>query len=130
MTATRTPADGPPHEERDHRAHDGTDDAGGLERAVVEVLAEQRPAQETTDEAADDAEQQRLADLLREYRGDAHTAAWTAAGFDACEIGLVTELYWGLPMRTYARTRAWSEADFDAAEARLTARGLDRKSVV
>jgi hypothetical protein len=66
----------------------------------------------------------RLADLLREYRGDAHTAAWTAAGFDACEIGLVTELYWGLPMRTYVRTRAWSPSDLDAAEARLRARGL------
>src|SRR4029077_8493598 len=39
----------------------------------------------------------RLADRLREYRGDAHTAAWTAAGFDAAEIGLLTELYWGLP---------------------------------
>lgn len=66
----------------------------------------------------------RLADLLREYRGDAHTAAWTAAGFDACEIGLVTELYWGLPMRTYVRTRAWSPSDLDTAEARLRARGM------
>lgn len=66
----------------------------------------------------------RLADLLREYRGDAHTAAWTAAGIDATEIGLLSELYWGLPMRTYSRTRAWSEAEFDAAQERLTARGL------
>jgi hypothetical protein len=66
----------------------------------------------------------RLADLLREYRGDAHTAAWTAAGFDATEIGLLTELYWGLPMRTYIRTRAWSDAQLDAAEARLHSRGL------
>ena len=66
----------------------------------------------------------RLADRLREYRGDAHTAAWTAAGFDAAEIGLATERYWGLPPRTYVRTRAWSDADLDAAEARLRARGL------
>ena len=66
----------------------------------------------------------RLADLLREYRGDAHTAAWTSAGLDATEIGLLTELYWGLPMRTYVRTRAWSDAQLDAAEARLTARRL------
>jgi hypothetical protein len=66
----------------------------------------------------------RLADRLREYRGDAHTAAWTAAGFDATEIGLLTELYWGLPLRTYIRTRAWSEGELDAAEARLEARGL------
>lgn len=66
----------------------------------------------------------RLADLLREYRGDAHTAAWTSAGFDACEIGLLTELYWGLPMRSYVRSRAWSNDDLDAAESRVRARGL------
>jgi hypothetical protein len=66
----------------------------------------------------------RLADRLREYRGDAHTAAWTAGGFDGAEIGLLTELYWGLPMRTYVRTRVWSDADLDAAEARLVERGL------
>ncbi len=66
----------------------------------------------------------RLADRLREYRGDAHIAAWSGAGFDATEIGLLTELYWGLPMRTYIRTRAWSEPDLDEAEARLVARGL------
>jgi hypothetical protein len=66
----------------------------------------------------------RLADRLREFRGDAHIAAWTSEGFDATEIGLLTELYWGLPMRTYIRTRAWSYADLDAAEARLEDRGL------
>ncbi|HEX4538683.1 MAG TPA: hypothetical protein VH112_00430 [Acidimicrobiales bacterium] len=65
-----------------------------------------------------------LADRLREYRGDSHTAAWTTAGFDATEIGLLTELYWGLPMRSYVRTRAWSDADLDAAEARLVERGM------
>ncbi len=66
----------------------------------------------------------RLADLLREYRGDAHTAAWTTAGLDATEVGLLTELYWGLPMRSYVRTRAWSAEQLDAAEARLSGRGL------
>ncbi len=66
----------------------------------------------------------RLADLLREYRGDAHTAAWTSAGFDATEIGMLSELFWGLPSRSYVRSRAWSGADLDAAEARLEARGL------
>ena len=68
----------------------------------------------------------RLADRLREYRGDAHTAAWTSAGFDGVEIGLLTELYWGLPLRSYVRTRAWSDEDLDAAEARLVERGLVR----
>jgi hypothetical protein len=66
----------------------------------------------------------RLTDVLREYRGDAHTAAWTSAGFDATEIGLLSELYWGLPMRSYSRTRAWSTEQFDEAEARLRSRGL------
>jgi hypothetical protein len=66
----------------------------------------------------------RQGDQLREYRGDAHTAAWTAAGFDATEIGLLTELFIGIPPRTYIRSRAWSDAQLDAAEARLEARGL------
>ena len=61
----------------------------------------------------------RLTDLLREYRGDAHVAAWTGGGFDAPEIGLLTELYWGLPPRSYLRTRAWSTDDLDGRGARL-----------
>jgi hypothetical protein len=66
----------------------------------------------------------RRADMLREYRGDAHACAWTTAGLDATEIGLLTELYWGLPLRTYIRTRSWSDDELDAAEARLVERGL------
>lgn len=66
----------------------------------------------------------RRGDMLREFRGDSHTAAWISAGFDATEIGLISELYWGLPMRSYSRTRAWTDAQFDAAHARLAARGL------
>jgi len=66
----------------------------------------------------------RRGDLLREHRGDSHTAAWVGAGLDATEIGLLTELYWGLPMRTYIRTRAWTDEQLDAAEERLVARGL------
>lgn len=65
----------------------------------------------------------RQADRLREYRGDAHVAAWTSAGLDATEIGLLTEPFWGLPLRTYVRTRSWSDADLDGAEARLEERG-------
>ena len=68
----------------------------------------------------------RFADRLREYRGDAHTAAWTSAGFDAVEIGLLTELYWGLPLKTYIRTRAWSDAELEAGIDRLASRGLVR----
>jgi hypothetical protein len=68
----------------------------------------------------------RFADRLREYRGDAHTAAWTSAGFDAVEIGLLTELYWGLPLKTYIRSRAWSESELDDGIRRLESRGLLR----
>jgi hypothetical protein len=66
----------------------------------------------------------RFADRLREYRGDAHTSAWTSAAFDAVEIGLLTELYWGLPLKTYVRSRAWSDDDLDAGIRRLEERGL------
>ncbi|MEP6658865.1 MAG: hypothetical protein ABJD24_03005 [Acidimicrobiales bacterium] len=62
-------------------------------------------------------------DLLREYRGDCHTAAWVTAGVSAVEIGLLTELFWGLPPRSYIRTRAWTEADLDDATAALIAKG-------
>jgi hypothetical protein len=66
----------------------------------------------------------RYADRLREYRGDAHTAAWTSAGFDAVEVGLLTELYWGLPLKTYVRSRAWSDDELDAGIRRLEGRRL------
>ena len=66
----------------------------------------------------------RRGDLLREYRGDSHLAAWVSADLDATEIGLLTELYWRLPMRTYSRTRAWTADQFDAATERLERRGL------
>ena len=64
-----------------------------------------------------------LGDSLREYRGDAHTASWSSAGLDAIEIGLLTELYLGLPLRTYIRSRAWSDDQLESGLARLTARG-------
>jgi hypothetical protein len=62
--------------------------------------------------------------MLREFRGDCHTAAWVSAGLDATEIGLLTELYWGLPLKSYSRTRGWSEDDYAAALGRLSSRGL------
>lgn len=68
----------------------------------------------------------RLADELREYRGDVHVNVWSTVGFDAVEIGLITELYWGLPLRSYIRTRAWSDDDLTAGEERLQSRGLVR----
>jgi hypothetical protein len=63
-------------------------------------------------------------DRLREYRGDSHIAAWVAAGLDAVEIGLLTEAYWGLPLKSYIRTRAWTDDDLDAGIGRLESEGL------
>lgn len=71
-----------------------------------------------------------VADQLREFRGDAHVNAWVAAGFDAVEIGLITELYRGLPPRSYVRSRAFSEDELSAGEARLAERGLARDGVL
>jgi hypothetical protein len=66
----------------------------------------------------------RLGDMLREYRGDSHTAAWISAGFTACEIGVLSELFWGMPIKTYSRSRGWDEADYDEATERLLQDGL------
>lgn len=66
----------------------------------------------------------RLADRLREFRGDVHIASWTCAGFTGVEIGLLSELYWGLPLRTYIRSRAWSNDELDAGVASLEERGF------
>ena len=71
-----------------------------------------------------------LAEQLREYRGDAHVNAWTAAGFDAVEIGLITELYLGFPPRTYVLIKGWSDDELSAGEQRLAERGLARGGVI
>jgi hypothetical protein len=66
----------------------------------------------------------RAGDRLREFRGDSHIGAWISAGFDATEIGVLTELYLGIPIKSYVRSRAWSDDELDAAIDRLEARGL------
>ncbi len=66
----------------------------------------------------------RAADLVREHRGDCHIAAWTGAGLSGPEIMLLTELWWGLPRRSYALTRGWSGNEFDRADEALVGRGL------
>lgn len=65
----------------------------------------------------------RAADLVREHRGDCHTIAWTSAGLSAAQIMLLTELWWGIPRRSYALTRAWTTEQYDAADAELIAAG-------
>ena len=66
----------------------------------------------------------RLADMLREYRGDSHIAAWLSEGLDAVEVCLLTDVFSGLPMRTYSATRGWRTEQFDPATERLVSRGL------
>jgi peptidoglycan hydrolase-like protein with peptidoglycan-binding domain len=66
----------------------------------------------------------RLGDMLREYRGDAHIAAAAAAGFDGCDLQVLTERCAGMPPRSYAAGRGWDAAQLDAAERRLHHRGL------
>jgi len=60
-----------------------------------------------------------VGDFLREYRGDCHNAAWVAAGLTATDIGMLTELSWGMPLRSYSRTRGWSVDEFDRSEHHL-----------
>ena len=66
----------------------------------------------------------RVADLVREHRGDSHVIAWAVGGVDAVEILLLTEQWWGLPARAYTPSRGWTDADMDAGFDRLERRGL------
>lgn len=66
----------------------------------------------------------RAADMVREHRGDAHIAAWTSAGLDPVEAGLLTEVYADMPRRRYHRTRGWPETTLDEGLDRLRDKGL------
>ena len=66
----------------------------------------------------------RAADLVREHRGDCHIAAWTGIGLTPAEVLLLTELWWGIPRRSYALTRGWAPEEYDRADAALVDRGL------
>lgn len=66
----------------------------------------------------------RLGDMLREFRGDSHTAAWVSRGITATEVGVLSELYWGLSIKSYSRTRGWSDDDYAEAIESLTSRSL------
>jgi len=66
----------------------------------------------------------RAADIVREHRGDSHTAAWTSAGLTAIEVLLLTEAWWGMEIHTYSRTRAWPDDEVNATIASLRDRGL------
>ncbi|NNN22348.1 MAG: hypothetical protein HKL80_10160 [Acidimicrobiales bacterium] len=66
----------------------------------------------------------RGADLLREHRGDSHSAAWTVHGVDGIEISVLSELYWGIPLKSYVFTRGWSPDEIDQAISRLRDKDL------
>lgn len=66
----------------------------------------------------------RATDRLRECRGDAHIIAWNSEGLDPVEIGLLGDLYWGLPPRSHTSGRGWTADDLAAGEERLRSRGL------
>lgn len=111
------------------RSAEGLDAASEqLRRAADAVRTEGRPL--TAGLTALDAPDHpfgvvfRCGDILREYRGDSHISAWTNAGLTAIEIGLLTELYWGVPLRSYSRTRGWSDDQYDDAEELLRTKGL------
>ncbi len=63
------------------------------------------------------------ADLVREHRGDTHTAAWVQAGFTAPQIMMLTELWWGLPHGLYLASRHWPESAVAEGLAVLRDRG-------
>lgn len=63
-------------------------------------------------------------DTLREFRGDSHIQVWSSGGFDAVEIGLLSDLFWGLAPRAHTRGRGWSDEQLAAGEDRLRSRGL------
>ena len=66
----------------------------------------------------------RLAERLREFRGDAFVHAFVHHEFDGCEIQVLTERLAGFPPKSYSAGRGWTDAELDGADDRLTARGL------
>ncbi len=68
----------------------------------------------------------RAAELVREHRGDGHLAATIAAGLDAVEANVFTELWLGYSLGEYSGSRGWSTERIAAAVASLEARGWMR----
>jgi len=64
--------------------------------------------------------------LVREHRGDSHVAAAAAAGLNAVEMNILTELWVGMPLLSYTATRGWAPDAMQHAVARLESRGWVR----
>jgi hypothetical protein len=65
----------------------------------------------------------RGAELVREHRGDGHLAACVAAGLDAAEMNVLTELWLGYPFGEYSSTRGFSAIRLAEAAVSLRERG-------
>lgn len=61
--------------------------------------------------------------LVREWRGDGHVAALTAAGADPCEVLHVHAGTGAVNRDVLKLTRGWGDEEWDAARDRLVARG-------
>ena len=96
---------------------DAAEPADGMGRPLFSGLRERgRPADPV----------QRLwwaCDLVREHRGDSHVAAACAAGLGPVEMNVLTELWVGMPLRSYTATRGWAPEVVEAAVRSLQARG-------
>ena len=62
--------------------------------------------------------------LLREFRGDGHIIALTAAQLDGCEALVSHAASGDVPPDALQRSRSWSDDDWKAAVQRLRERGL------
>ena len=61
--------------------------------------------------------------LVREHRGDSHVAAAAAAGLNAVEMNILTELWIGMPLLSYTATRGWAPEAMQRAVAGLEGLG-------
>ena len=64
----------------------------------------------------------RACERIRERRHESHRNAWTAAGLDACEICVLTDLWRGPLISSVSSS--WASPQQDDARERLRARGL------
>ena len=65
----------------------------------------------------------RAAELVREHRGDGHLAACLAAGLDAAEMNVLTELWLDYPLGEYSTTRGFPTERVSEAAGALQRRG-------
>jgi hypothetical protein len=65
----------------------------------------------------------RVAELVREHRGDGHLAACVAAGLDVVTMNVLTESWLGYPPGEYSATRGFPPDRIEASVAGLRQRG-------